>query len=72
MKESRLFGNNSFYSTLPKSRTLFTLKRTGWICYAEKTHGSWILPYVSKVKSAQQVKSILASLDYLPTAFEYR
>ena len=27
----------------------------GWICYAEKTHGSWILPYVSRVKSAQQI-----------------
>jgi len=27
----------------------------GWICYAEKTHGNWILPYVSKVKSAQQI-----------------
>ena len=27
----------------------------GWICYAEKTHGSWILPHVSRVKSAQQI-----------------
>ena len=27
----------------------------GWICYAEKTHGSWILPYISRVKSAQQI-----------------
>jgi hypothetical protein len=31
----------------------------GWICYAEKTHGNWILPYISKVKSAQQVFEIL-------------
>jgi iron only hydrogenase large subunit-like protein len=26
----------------------------GWICYAEKTHGSHILPYISSVKSPQQ------------------
>ena len=27
----------------------------GWVCYAEKTHGSWILPTISRVKSAQQI-----------------
>ncbi len=27
----------------------------GWICYSEKTHGSWILPYLSRVRSAQQI-----------------
>ena len=27
----------------------------GWVCYAEKTHGAWILPHISKVKSAQQI-----------------
>lgn len=27
----------------------------GWICYAEKTHGSFILPYISTTKSAQQI-----------------
>lgn len=27
----------------------------GWICYAEKTHGNDILPYISAVKSPQQV-----------------
>jgi len=26
----------------------------GWICYAEKTLGSYILPYISSVKSPQQ------------------
>ena len=31
----------------------------GWICYAEKTHGNWILPYISRVKSAQQVGPIV-------------
>ena len=27
----------------------------GWICYAEKTHGNFILPYISTVKSPQQI-----------------
>uniref|UniRef100_A0A8C4N9B5 Nuclear prelamin A recognition factor-like n=1 Tax=Eptatretus burgeri TaxID=7764 RepID=A0A8C4N9B5_EPTBU len=27
----------------------------GWICYAEKTHGKFILPYISTVQSPQQV-----------------
>lgn len=25
----------------------------GWVCYAEKTHGSYILPYISTTKSPQ-------------------
>ena len=25
------------------------------MCYAEKTHGEWLLPYLSKVKSGQQI-----------------
>lgn len=27
----------------------------GWVCYAEKTHGSYILPYISSTKSPQQI-----------------
>ncbi|EDQ92124.1 uncharacterized protein MONBRDRAFT_22967 [Monosiga brevicollis MX1] len=27
----------------------------GWICYAEKSHGSYILPHISTVKSPQQI-----------------
>ncbi|KAK3250959.1 hypothetical protein CYMTET_39687 [Cymbomonas tetramitiformis] len=27
----------------------------GWVCYAEKTHGSYVLPYISATKSPQQV-----------------
>jgi len=30
------------------------LPLAGWICYAEKTLGSYILPYISSVKSPQQ------------------
>ncbi|GJM96611.1 hypothetical protein PR202_ga13469 [Eleusine coracana subsp. coracana] len=29
----------------------------GWVCYAEKTLGSYILPYISSVKSPQQLLS---------------
>ncbi len=25
----------------------------GWVCYAEKTHGDYILPYISFTKSPQ-------------------
>ncbi|XP_074105867.1 putative cytosolic Fe-S cluster assembly factor CPIJ010948 [Cotesia typhae] len=31
----------------------------GWICYAEKTHGSFILPYISNTKSPQQIMGSL-------------
>ncbi|KAI6657454.1 Cytosolic Fe-S cluster assembly factor narfl-like [Oopsacas minuta] len=39
----------------------------GWICYAEKTHGNTILPFISTAKSPQQVagsliKSYIASM----------
>lgn len=27
----------------------------GWVVYAEKTHGSWIVPYLCTVKSPQQI-----------------
>ncbi|XP_010949161.1 cytosolic iron-sulfur assembly component 3 isoform X3 [Camelus dromedarius] len=31
----------------------------GWICYAEKTHGSFLLPYISTARSPQQVMGSL-------------
>ncbi|KAL5282098.1 NARFL family protein [Megaselia abdita] len=31
----------------------------GWVCYAEKTHGSFILPYISTTRSPQQILGIL-------------
>ncbi|BFZ17501.1 hypothetical protein BsWGS_20540 [Bradybaena similaris] len=36
----------------------------GWICYAEKTHGSYILPYISSTKSPQQIMGSLVK-DFL-------
>lgn len=31
----------------------------GWVCYAEKTHGSFILPYISSTRSPQQIMGML-------------
>lgn len=31
----------------------------GWICYAEKTHGEFILPYISTTRSPQQMMGSL-------------
>ena len=31
----------------------------GWVCYAEKTHGEWILPYLCTAKSPQAVAGTL-------------
>ncbi|XP_008854365.1 cytosolic iron-sulfur assembly component 3 isoform X3 [Nannospalax galili] len=31
----------------------------GWICYAEKTHGNFLLPYISTARSPQQVMGSL-------------
>jgi len=41
----------------------------GWICYAEKTHGSYILPHISTTKSPQQMMGSLVK-SYLPTLLE--
>ncbi|CAA3030689.1 NAR1 [Olea europaea subsp. europaea] len=41
-----------------KSKSAFPMISSacpGWICYAEKTLGSYILPYISPVKSPQQI-----------------
>ena len=35
----------------------------GWICYAEKTQGEYIIPYISRVKSPQQILGSLIKKD---------
>ena len=40
---------------------------SGWVCYAEKTHGSYILPYISTTRSPQQVMGALVK-DYFATS----
>ncbi|XP_027223103.2 cytosolic Fe-S cluster assembly factor narfl [Penaeus vannamei] len=43
----------------PKAFPMLASACPGWICYAEKTHGSYILPYISSVRSPQQVMGAL-------------
>ncbi|XP_075149393.1 putative cytosolic Fe-S cluster assembly factor GI11683 [Haematobia irritans] len=31
----------------------------GWVCYAEKTHGNFILPYIASTRSPQQIMGVL-------------
>ncbi|KAI8115080.1 hypothetical protein FF38_10900 [Lucilia cuprina] len=31
----------------------------GWVCYAEKTHGTFILPYIATTRSPQQIMGVL-------------
>ncbi|XP_028410171.1 cytosolic iron-sulfur assembly component 3-like [Dendronephthya gigantea] len=47
-----------------KNVPLLTSACPGWICYAEKTHGQFILPFISTTKSPQQVMGSLVK-EYL-------
>lgn len=49
------YRNNSKENPLP----MLTSACPGWICYAEKTHGSFILPYVTTTRSPQQIMGVL-------------
>ncbi|KAF3451855.1 hypothetical protein FNV43_RR07951 [Rhamnella rubrinervis] len=49
-KESQMTDNEGCGSSLP----MISSACPGWICYAEKQLGSYILPYISSVKSPQQ------------------
>ena len=52
-----------------KVAPLLTSACPGWICYAEKTHGEFILPYISTTKSPQQVMGSLVK-RYLESTTE--
>lgn len=41
------------------SLLLCSVSAAGWICYAEKTHGNIIIPYISTARSPQQVMGSL-------------
>lgn len=65
--------NASQYARLPTSRLASwllllpmllvlqspQLHAAGWVCYAEKTHGSYILPYISSTRSPQGIMGAL-------------
>lgn len=36
----------------------------GWICYAEKTHGDYILPHISQARSPQAVMGFLVKQHF--------
>lgn len=55
--------------TQTKVAPLLTSACPGWICYAEKTHGEFILPYISTTKSPQQVMGSLVK-RYLESTTE--
>ena len=63
-------GTNSCFSVLPRhfqhggGNCVLLCCTVGWICYAEKTHGSFILPFISSTKSPQQIMGSLVK-DYL-------
>ncbi|XP_049849750.1 cytosolic Fe-S cluster assembly factor narfl-like [Schistocerca gregaria] len=44
----------------------------GWVCYAEKTHGSWILPHLSLVKSPQQILGTLVKFHLVQRLNDHR
>ncbi|XP_020268477.1 protein NAR1 [Asparagus officinalis] len=48
--QHNLSTGKEYGSTIP----MISSACPGWICYAEKTLGSYILPYISSVKSPQQ------------------
>ncbi|KAJ4437290.1 hypothetical protein ANN_17428 [Periplaneta americana] len=48
-------GNGNTSKSLP----MLASSCPGWVCYAEKTHGNLILPYISTTKSPQQIMGSL-------------
>lgn len=51
-KYYKFFHDHSFYAC-------GCMLCLGWICYAEKTHGEFILPYISTTRSPQQMMGSL-------------
>ena len=53
-------------STQPSALPLLASACPGWICYAEKTHGTFILPYISTTKSPQAVLGTVVKRQWAP------
>ncbi|CAF1193631.1 unnamed protein product [Rotaria sordida] len=51
------------YQNNHKNLPLLTSECPGWICYAEKTQGEYIIPHISRVKSPQQILGSLIKKD---------
>uniref|UniRef100_A0A0R3RKG9 Fe_hyd_lg_C domain-containing protein n=1 Tax=Elaeophora elaphi TaxID=1147741 RepID=A0A0R3RKG9_9BILA len=52
-------------------RPIFTGICPGFVCYAEKTHGSLLIPHISRVRSPQAMMGALVK-DYLARKFDVR
>lgn len=53
--KSTVLSNEAKSSSLP----MLSSTCPGWVCYAEKTHGNFILPYISTTRSPQQIMGML-------------
>ncbi|XP_061741186.1 cytosolic Fe-S cluster assembly factor narfl [Nerophis ophidion] len=58
---SLLESQREFVERFQKNKALpmLTSACPGWICYAEKTHGDFVLPYISTTRSPQQMMGSL-------------
>ncbi|XP_061830331.1 cytosolic Fe-S cluster assembly factor narfl [Nerophis lumbriciformis] len=58
---SLLESQREFVERFQKNKALpmMTSACPGWICYAEKTHGDFVLPYISTTRSPQQMMGSL-------------
>lgn len=58
--ESRNEFIERFRDNLPdKPFPMLSSSCPGWVCYAEKTHGNFILPYIATTRSPQQIMGVL-------------
>lgn len=53
------FFHGADSSSSPKPLPVLASSCPGWVCYAEKTHGDFVLPYISTSKSPQAVMGTL-------------
>mmetsp|Transcript_4896 Transcript_4896/g.10392 ORF Transcript_4896/g.10392 Transcript_4896/m.10392 type:complete len:492 (+) Transcript_4896:137-1612(+) len=64
-QHNHAFDSTLFQKSAVPSLPMLNSACPGWVCYAEKTHGSDVLPYMSPVKSPQQVTgSVVKELLY--------
>jgi len=59
LESCREFVHRYESRAVPGSLPMLASACPGWVCYAEKTHGSHILPYISTTKSPQQIMGSL-------------
>lgn len=53
------FKSENIDKTVAQNLPMLASSCPGWVCYAEKTHGTFILPYISTTRSPQQIMGML-------------